>query len=62
MVIAVSESATCPYCGHEHHDMHELCEFHGDFECENCGEKFYLDVEPRIVVNTDVLTEEADNQ
>lgn len=59
----MTEIAMCPFCGHEHSDMHELCEYHGDYECESCGEKFHLDVEPQIVVNTDVLAdEEADNQ
>jgi len=46
----MSEKVECPYCEKENWDVHELCPYKGDYQCEFCNKEFHLSVKPVMSV------------
>lgn len=46
--ITSNDSIICPYCGHKHCDDLPYTDATKEFDCENCGKEFQLEIETTI--------------
>ncbi len=49
-----TNNPVCPYCGHEHDD-YVYAEQSEDYDCESCGESFFIEPDVQVSYTTSCM-------